>query len=286
MCDQPSIRFVLSIVFTLTAAAIAQTTDSPWRPSDLQGIVHPSKQVTLTAPLDGVLSELLVVESQDVVADQPIARMDDGIQKAAVALAQLRADNSAQIRQATLALEEADILLQRFTEAFVQDAASDWEVRRTKLQRDQAKAQLDALGEEKAMAQANLQLEIERFNRFTIQAPFDGRIIRKAVEPGATLTRSDPVAILVDLDPLEAELHLPAELYGQLKVGAMLRLSAGTPIDRELTAKVKTVDPIIDPASRTFRCVFVVDNPQSQMPAGFTAVLIWPQPQPQPQPQP
>jgi RND family efflux transporter MFP subunit len=278
MPDQSVMRLVLPIVLALAACAIAQSTDGPWRPSDLQGVVNPSKQVTLTAPLDGVLSDLLVEEGQDVAADEPIARMDDGLQKAAVELATLRAEGAAEIRKAKLALEEAEILVERYTEAFNQDAASEWEVRRTKLQRDQAQAQLDALGEEQAMAKSNLNLELERLKRFTINAPFAGRVVRKAVEPGATLARSDAVAILVALDPLEAQLHLPAELYGKLSVGDSLRLAASTPIDRELTAKVKTIDAIIDPASRTFRCVLTIENPGSKMPAGFTAVLIWPQP--------
>lgn len=257
--------------------AAGQQQEATFRETELQGIVRPAKQVSLNAPVAGVLAELLVTEGQDVAKGDLIARMDDGVQAAAVAVAELRATGTAELRRAELTLKEAEILVERYTEAFRQEAASEWEVRRTRLQRDQAQAQLDSLKEQQAMAKASLQIERERLARFKITAPFAGRVVRKGTEPGATVAQSDRVVLLMALDTLEAELHLPASLYGRFKVGDSLRLASSEPVNRPLTATVKTIDAVIDPASRTFRCVLTIPNPDLAMPAGFTVNLMWPQ---------
>ncbi len=270
-------RLTCLLVPACAALAHAQADAPSWRPDDLTGIARPSHQVTLTAPLDGVLDEILVSEGDDVTAGQTVARMDDGIQRAAVEVARLRAESTGEMRQAELSLAEAQILVDRYTQAYEKDAASDWEVRRAELQRDQAAARRDGLREQRQQARANLALELARLERHRINVPFDGRVVREAAEPGATLARGDSVLIIIALDPLEAELHLPAALYGQLQSGDKVTLEAGEPVNRDLTATVKITDPVIDPASRTFRCMFTIDNADKQMPAGFTVQLPWPQ---------
>ncbi|MHC4107327.1 MAG: hypothetical protein ACYSTY_04490, partial [Planctomycetota bacterium] len=75
----------------------------------------------------------------------------------------------------------------------------------------------------------------------------------------------------------EAQLNLPIELFGSLKVGERYMLVADDPVNDELAWRLKTVNPIIDTASRTFRCVFSLDNPGAALPAGFTVRLNWPQ---------
>ncbi len=269
---------VLVCLILIASPCGAQSEGRETDASDFQGIVRASKFVTLKAPLDGVLQELLAGEGDRVEAGRPVARMHDGIQRAALAVAELRVQNDAEMRQAQLALEEARILYERFVEAYEKDAASEWEVRRTKLKRDQAAAQLDALKEQRELAKANLKLERERLDRYTLRAPFAGLVVREGAELGATLANADPVISIIALDPLEAEVHLPVEVYGQLQPGDDARLRAGAPVHETLEARVKTVDPLIDPASRTFRCVFTIDNPDGRMPSGFNVTLVRPQP--------
>ena len=273
---------ILSAALLVSSAVFGQSGRAgegvPLRQHDLSGIVEPSRQVQLNAPINGVLAEVIPEEGEDVSERDALARMDDAVQRAAVTAARLRAEQTAELRRAKLAVEESEIQLERFEEAYEKDAASDWEVRRSRLQLRQAQAQLEALGEQRALAEANLALEWARLDRLTLTAPFDGRVVRRPAEPGATLSQSDPVIVLVDLDPLEAKLFLPATMYGELEVGQRVALRGGTPIDRRLSGRVKTIDPIIDPASGTFRCVLVIDNADAAMPAGFTVTLPWPQP--------
>ena len=263
-----------TLVCTQTLAQPAGSNEGDER---FRGLVTPNKQVVISAPLDGIVAEIPVEEGDEVEEGQLIVQMDDAIQRVAVLSAKLQAEAKAEIRRAQLALQESEILLEKIQDAFEGNAASEWEVRRTRLQRDQAEAALDAAKEQKTLAQENLKLEQERLARYRLTAPFDGRVIRTIAEEGATVAQTEEIVMVAQLDPLEGQLFLPVELYGQLTVGESYQLEAEDPVNQQLTGKLKTIDPIIDAASRTFRCVFTIENPESTLPAGFTVRLVWPQ---------
>jgi len=268
----------LTAVICLTAALTVQGQN---RAADdmsshrLRGLALPVKQVTLNAPMDGILAELLVDEGHDVEADALLAKIDDRIQQAEVEARRLQAQSETEIRAAELALEEAQIMYENVRQIQVEGAASDWEVRRARLQRDQAEAQVDAAEEQHALAQVVLQREKERLALHHIKAPFAGRVIRKQAEVGVSLTTESPILSLAALDTLEAQIFLPVDLYGKLVEGREYQLDAGEPVNRTLTGTLKTISPIVDPASQTFRCVFTIDNQDKSLPAGFAVRLVW-----------
>jgi len=147
------------------------------------------------------------------------------------------------------------------------------EVRRAQLRRDIARVAVKSAREKHRVAEAELQLEMRRLDRFRLTAPWDGIVRKVPAEVGATLTRRDPVVQLVCLDELEAEIYLPAELHGRLEVGRTYRLRASAPVGRAVQGELTFADPVIDPGSQSFRCVFTVDNADGALPAGFAVEL-------------
>jgi len=257
--------------FVLTVMAIAAVTVSCF-PADAQpveGIVLPSKQVVLNAPLPSILKEFSVKEGDRVTKDQPLAFMDDGLQQVAVKSAQLQAESTTAIRNAELVFEDAQIQVERILEAQNSNAASEWEVRRTRLQAETAAAQVEQAREQQELAKIQLQLEIERLKRYSVLAPFSGRVLRTDAEAGASLTQQDALLTLVAMHPLEAEFHLPRHDYGRLTVGTNYALATEDGNGGTYTAALKTIDPVIDPASQTFRVVFIIDNADELLPSGF-----------------
>lgn len=242
-----------------------------------RGVVAPIRQSLLTAPIDGVLAHIRVAEGQVVEAGVVLAEMDDTAQRIAVDAARLEAQAEGKLLEAQLVVDEAQITLDRVQASFERKAAAEWEVRRATLQRDQAAAGLRAAEEQRAIAQQRLKLEEERLRRLRLYAPFAGHVTRVELDEGATVARGDTVLRLVSLESLEAELLAPADLFGKLQVGESYKLHAEAPIDRELWGTLKSVEPVIDAASGTVRCVFHVPNPAEAMPAGFIVQLPWPQ---------
>ncbi len=267
----------LTILAGAVALAPAQSPDSNGTDGpDLtrfEGIAYPSKQVILNAPIDGKLASILFEEGDTVSEGHLLAQMNDTEQRVVVESARLQSESVAELNRAQFALDEAVILLERATETFEKDAASEWEVRRAQLQRDQADADLQIAHDRKALAAANLELEEARLNRLRVLAPFDGEVIERNAEPGATLTQSDPVLAVASLSPLEAHINLPVSVFDLLKVGSVYQLDAGDPINATLPGKLKHVYRIIDTASETVRCVFTIDNPKAELIAGFPVRL-------------
>lgn len=241
--------------------------------SRFEGTAYPSKQVVLNAPIDGKLTAIHFEEGDTVSSGELLAQMDDAEQLVVVASARLQSESEAEINRARFALDEAIILLDRATETYEKDAASEWEVRRAQLQKDQAEADLQIAHDRKALAGANLELEEARLNRLRLLAPFDGEVIERNAEPGATLTQTDPVLAVAALDPLEAHINLPVRVFDSLKIGAVYQLNAGDPINATLPGRLKHVYRIIDTASETVRCVFTIDNPNAKLIAGFPVYL-------------
>ena len=238
-----------------------------------QGLLLPEQEVVLQAPIEGVLKTLKIKEGDRVKRGDVLLVMDDRVQAGRVAVAKLRAELEAELERAGLAAEEAKISWEMVQRAFEQDAASDWEVRRAKLQLDQQRATIEALKEEQVVSKAMLAYEQAGLDQYTLDAPFDGEVVEVATEEGATLRREDPVLSLVAMSPLRAELRLPVTAYGELKVGQQYTLQAAAPINGEIQGELAFIDPRIDPASRTFRCVFKVANADHKLPSGVAVRL-------------
>jgi RND family efflux transporter MFP subunit len=244
--------------------------------SQFRGVVAPVQQVVLNAPMDGTVSKVLVKEGEVVKKDQPLVQLDDVLQQVAVAGAELEAQSTSEQTKADLLLQEAQIKVDRIEEAFKKQAASEWEVRQTKLQRDQAAAALQTAKDQHEVALTKWDMEKKRLEKFKLTAPWDGRVIRTLVQEGATITQRDQVVSLVVLAKLEATVYVSADYFGTLEPGHEYRLVADKPVSAVLQGKLKTADPVIDPASQTFRCVFTIDNSDEKLPSGFTVTLELP----------
>lgn len=267
---------VLTAVVLLAGFAWSASAQPAKTTGRYAGMVSPSKTVILIAPLEGLLKSVSVQEGQRVKSGETLAVMDDGIQRVVVESAKLQSENEAEVRKAAVILEDAKIQYDRIVVAAKNAAANEWEVRRTKLQVDQAEAMLDAAKAQLVVAKVNVRLEQEKLDRYVLRAPFDATIVKRSAEPGATLTRTDPIVTLAALETLEAQVFLPIELYGKVELGKTYKLIADEPVSKELQGKLKTIDPIFDTASRTFRVVLTIDNPGGKMPAGFTVNLVLP----------
>lgn len=255
--------------------------DSPAAPSlgdrplgQARGLVRPSRQVTLRSPLNEPLAQVLVEESQRVEAGEVLAQLDSGEQALAVEAARLEAESEAQVRKARLTVEEAEFSLEHLTELASRDVAGSWEIRRAELELRQAEADHDLAEERAARAELDHQRQQARLARYTLTAPFDGTVHRIEADEGTLLSSEQPILSVVALDPLQAVVYVPIEEFGELRTGDRYAFEAAAPVDRRLTGELITIDPVLDPASQSFRCVFEIANPDLELPAGFTVRLV------------
>jgi RND family efflux transporter MFP subunit len=241
--------------------------------SEHEGLVAPSKEVACGSSLNGRLKAVPVEEGQRVKAGERIARLDDRVQLRQVAVAEKQANQQARIARAEAAVNQAKLKVKRLTKAFESDAASRWELDQALVERAQAQADLRVAKHRQSEAEAELALQQARLERYRLRAPFTGWVDEIHLSEGATMTAEKTILTLLKLDPLEAELQLPVALYGHLKRGRQYRLKAGMPVNQTVKGRLTFISKNIDPASRTFRCVFTIDNPKAKLPAGFPVHL-------------
>ncbi len=254
------------------AAALAAPT-APVGAETVSGIVQPARIVSLAPLLEGVVAEIAVEEGQRVRKGEVLLRLDDSVQSARIALARAAAEAAGEIRRAEVAAAEAAAVLARTRQAAQAGAAREWEVRQGQARLEAAQAALQAARERVEIERRRLALEQAQAELHLLRAPFDGRVFRLDAKPGATVTRATPVLTLADLSTLEAVLYVPARALSRLREGMAVEFGLGEPVEASVTASLRHIDRLIDPASARFRAVFVFANPEESMPAGVEATL-------------
>ena len=262
----PGRRSIL-LVPLLPAAALAQ------EETVVRGPTRPQRLATLSPQSDGVVREILAAEGERVRAGDVLLRLDDAIQSARIGLARAAAEADAELRQAQVQHQEAQAVLARTQQAAGRGAATDWEVRQARARVDVTKAAADATEERRRIEQRRLELELAQAAQLVIRAPFDGVVTRIDTVPGATLTRADRPVTVADLQGLEAVLFVPAQAWAALRIGQDYPLLLSAPVGREVTARLRHMDPVMDAASGRFRAVFAIPNPEGAIPAGLEAGL-------------
>lgn len=130
-----------------------------------------------------------------------------------------------------------------------------------------AKAALEAA--EAAVTRARVALR-----NTTIRAPFDGLVVARGAEIGDFIDKGDPVARIIDLDPVLAVAQIGERDRGRVTVGAPARVTLIG--GREVWGKIRFVTAEAEPTTRTFRIEVELPNPAAQIPDGITAEIRLP----------
>jgi multidrug efflux system membrane fusion protein len=115
---------------------------------------------------------------------------------------------------------------------------------------------------------AEMQIEIGKTD---IRAPFGGVIEQRTAELGAYLKAGDPVATIVDGDPLLVVAQVTELEVGSLKVGGVGRATLVT--GETVEGRIRFIAATAEPETRTFRIELEVPNPDFRLRDGVTAEL-------------
>ncbi len=211
-----------------------------------------------------------------VVQGQSLAKREVTLKtEVAGEIAKVEARKGRAVKQGDVLLRlSADDRPQRLEQAraLVQQRQLEYEAARSLKQKGlQAERQLaEALS---LLRAAKLQLKGAELDmqRLTIRAPFSGVLQTRLVEQGDYLQPGDPLAVLVDLDPLVVRGDVSESKVGGLQTGmaATAELSNGT----KLTGAISYVSPVADSRTRTFAIEMEASNPSPHHPGGMSATM-------------
>ena len=214
---------------------------------NVSGSAVASDEVTISAEVPGTIAEIAFREGTVVNKGDLLIRLDNTELKAQ--LDRLRV-------QANLNKKIADRLKGLYDRQGV--SLQDYEV---------------AVAEhEKSLAEIAV-VETQLAKR-EIRAPFRGKLGLKQVSVGAYAAPGAPIVSLVSYDPLKVEFSVPEKYSTRIGPGTPVSVEVGY-LEKSLTGKVEASDPVIDPATRTWKLRAAVSNPDGKvLPGAFARVLV------------
>ena len=212
-----------------------------------EGQSIPDRSATIRAKATGQIASVAVSRGDLVSAGQQIAQIDASIAEAQLVQAQTQAEQAQRDYDNALALQNRGIA--------TEDRVS------------QTRAAVAAADAAVTAAQDSL-------NNTIITAPFAGRLNDLTISVGEFVDNGDPVAEVLDNDPLTVVVQVPQQALSRLETGqaADVRFITG----EEKTGTVTFIGANADQQTRTFRVEIAVDNPESTMPAGLSARITLP----------
>jgi len=116
---------------------------------------------------------------------------------------------------------------------------------------DQAKAALQQAQAGKAQAAAEVHAAESVASYARIVAPFDGRVVRRMVDPGSLVSPGMPLFIVEGGSHFQLQATLPTEALAFVKKGSAARVQLDAMNEKVLEGKVAEIEAGADPASHT-----------------------------------
>lgn len=247
--------------------ALAADADLPAR--DLDCLMEAHVTAKLSAPVAGLIERIYVDRGDVVRAGDVVAELESEVERAAVDLAQTRAENDALINSNRSRLEFLRRKLGRQqtlrSTNVVTDAAVD------EVMTDSRVAEMSTVDAEynRDIARQELKRARAMLRQRRINSPVNGVVVERHLSPGEYRSEQSQILTVAQLDPLNIEVFMPLAYFGQTAPGATALIMPEAPVGGEYVATVKVVDPVVDSASGTFGVRLELPNPGNRLPAGL-----------------
>jgi HlyD family secretion protein len=285
----------IGIVGAIIGLAFAET-GTPQRPAAddknwqavAPGLVEPrSGEIKVTAPVIGVVSEVMVQSGDKVIADEPLIHLDDEGARARVATSQAQvemrkrarndqgAGKAADRRKAEDGVAEAEAAVVQTRESFdaavkakrgggsdadLATARSGWSGAQERLL--QKRSQLHKLDDDPDtplptanegqlnVARGELRTAYAELDKLTIRAPIASTVLQVNAKVGELAAPSAPqvLVLLGDLTGLRVRAEVDERDVGKIKLGGKAVVRADAFRGREFSGKVVSIAPLVQPA--------------------------------------
>jgi RND family efflux transporter MFP subunit len=256
------ILMVVSVVADMGKAGYAASFDC---------LIEPFQTVELGTPVTGMLERVEVRRGDAIAKGQILAALESRAEQSAAELARYRSEQIGPMRLAENKREFSRRKFDRRRGMAAEQLMSEQESDDAEAEFKLAESELQVAKENRQIARLEFQQQSSLLNLRTIRSPFDGVVVEQmhyageVVEPGA----AEPAILKVaQLDPLSVHAILPKEMFGKLAVGMTADVVPEIPTGHTYTARVTTIDRLVDAASGTFVVNLELANPKLEILAG------------------
>ncbi|WP_192037038.1 efflux RND transporter periplasmic adaptor subunit [Halomonas sp. YLGW01] len=216
-----------------------------WRPAlGSVGSLRAINGVEVANEVAGVVSEVAFESGQGVSQGDVLIRLEDSVDRAALAALEARA-------------QLANETYQRYSNLLPRNAVSQ-------SQFDEARANYQA-------ARADAEQQRAQLEKKTIRAPFDGVVGLRHVDLGEYIAVGTPIVNLNMLDPIHVDYSVPERDLGRVTAGRRIELSVAAYPERVFHGEVLAIAPSINESSRTLNVRAQLDNADAALRPGMFA---------------
>ena len=223
--------------------------DTLWVSVVAAGEAEAYRRSEVSTRTSGIVQRIHVREGQIVQAGALLVQLDTT--EAAMDLAQARAElTSRQVDFEVAMLGQGDLLNP-------EERADRERILRATTGLDNA---------EVALRRAEMELEWTR-----VRAPFTGRVANLEAVEGSFLSSGGEVLTLVQLDPIKVEVNVLEAEMAYLQEGRRATLQFPAFPGERLQGRIETINPVVDPETRSSRVTVVLSNPDHRIRPGMYA---------------
>jgi RND family efflux transporter MFP subunit len=250
--DQPEVQsaqtFGTEIAIPVSAAPVLR--DTLVVSVSATGQAQAYARALLIAEVEGPVTDVLVREGEYVRRGEVLALIDPERFEFELEKAQAR-------------LEQAQA---NFAELTLFDDEIEDEVLRTERRR-MARARSGLAEAEFSVREAEINVQ-----RATIRAPFSGNVANMAIVPGErVVAQRDSIAEVVDISRMRIEVQVLETELPYLEEGRNARVTLSAFPDTVLTGIVESINPVVDPRTRSARVTVLLPNPEGAVKPGMYA---------------
>ena len=237
----------------------------------------PSRDVVMQFTFASEVREIAVVGGKKVKRGDVLMRARDADVVAAIATQRDVAENDLEVRGSKLQMDLAKFKFERLKDG---GTYSPTEYEEARGAAEVAVVQHDQAKRNKAHQELSLKQAEAQYQRYWLEAPFDGTVEEVLVEVGEGVTEQTKVLRLVNTDKMWLD------PYASTSETIRLALKEGSPAwvliempdaPKLVRGKVLYVSPVADSVSQTRRVRVEIENPQ-QWPAGTQARVRFTEP--------
>ena len=239
------------------------------------------QSAVLASTRSGIIDRIDVLDGDFVTAGLQVAQIRDSLARAEVATASLKVENDVDLRYTVKLSELAQL---EYSKALalnkeIPGAQSELAVKNLKIAAERALLQIEQASHRLQVAKLELETARITLAGYSVNAPFEGVVLRVQKSVGESVQEGEPIADLANLKELKVEGFLPLELAWKVERGQPVEVQVQIPgIELEVESvrfkgEVVFVDSGVQEVSQKVRVWAKVANSQGLLKSGLMATM-------------
>ncbi|MDB2685696.1 efflux RND transporter periplasmic adaptor subunit [Mariniblastus sp.] len=237
----------------------------------VKAFTEPYRSIEIAASETGILSKLLVEEGDQIEAGGLLAKLNDEVLAASLAVGKQTTESEGATKSAMAELKMQKNRFDKLNGLFQRRHASQTELDRARSQLDIATAKVESVQDDLRIKKFEMKRIEAQLEQRKLRSPIDGVVTEIFKEEGEFVSPTDPTVMkVVQLNPLRIIFSVAQEDVSRLKNDDVVPLVTN---GKEFVGKVEFVSPTADAQSGTCRVKIRIENDDLSLASGQACYL-------------